>query len=145
MADHRGGRRIEHEVAIAAPPERVWRALVEPVEAGRWAGGTVTLAPSPDGAVRFDWGEQGAVDGRVVALDPPRHLVMDWDGYPDPGTTRVAFALAPDGAGTAVSLVHSGYGDGVAWDGFFDGEATGWVDLLDALRRVVESGDHERR
>jgi len=144
VADHLGGRRIEHAVAVAAPPERVWRALADPAEAGRWAEGIVTLEPRPGGAVRFDWGELGAAHGRVVAVEPPHRLVFDWEGYPDASSTRIAFALAPDGAGTTVSLVHSGYGDGAEWDGVYNGEATGWVDLLDGLRRVAEGGDPER-
>ena len=135
------GRRIVHLVPIAAPPERVWRALVDPAVMGRWLDGPVTLEPRPGGAFQVDWGDCGAVAGQVVAVDPPHRFVMDWDGYPDGASTRLTFALTATADQTEVSFVHAGYGKSEDRDAIYEGENSGWVDLLAALKRVVEGSD----
>jgi uncharacterized protein YndB with AHSA1/START domain len=143
MTEHLAGRRIEREVVIAAPPEVVFRALIDPALMSRWYAGDVRIEARPGGAVRFDWGDDGVVTGAVVAVDPPHRLVLDWReppgaSRPAGATTRIVFELAPAGAGTRLRLVHSGFGGGDDWDRLYDGEATGWGDLLEALRFLVE-------
>lgn len=138
------GRRIEREVVIAAPPEAVFRALVDPALMSRWYAGDVRIEARPGGAVRFDWGDDGVVTGAVVAIEPPHRLVLDWReplgaNQAAGAITRIVFALAPEGAGTRLRLIHSGFGGGDDWDRLYEGETSGWGDLLEALRRLVEA------
>ena len=62
------------------PAERVWRALTEPDELGRWFPGEFKISHS----------------------DPPRLLIGGWQGD---GTLR--FELRPDGAGCVLTFTHA--------------------------------------
>jgi len=117
---------IEHEVVLAHPPQRVWRALTDPGELSIW------LMPNdfkPEPGHRFVLDarpELGLVDGEVLEARPPRLLRCRWSGQF--GDTVVSFELTPAGAGTRLRMEHSGWADEHAGDrAGFDG---GWHDKL---------------
>lgn len=117
------GDRIERSIVIQAPRARVWRALSDAEEFGRWFG--VDLQGQ-----RFLPGEraQGPIttegythlrfDVLVEQVEPERSLTWRWHPYPvDPAVdyekeerTRVTFTLqdAP-GGGTLLTVVESGF------------------------------------
>jgi uncharacterized protein YndB with AHSA1/START domain len=108
--------RIERDVLIAAPVERVWELITSAEHLGRWfgdAGAEIDLRPG--GALTLNWQEHGTVHGRVETIDPPRRFAYRWLTSGDveeatPGnSTLVEFMLAPDGHGTRVALVESGF------------------------------------
>lgn len=106
-------------VRIEAPPEAVWRALVEPESINRWMGSsTAVVEPREGGAYKVGWKYQ--VDGvdveggptRILAWDPPRHLALDWPDWRGDAAVpvqRIAFYLEARDGGTEVTLVHSGF------------------------------------
>ncbi len=77
-----GMARVEVEVTIGAPRERVWRALVE--ETGQWWPSDFYVGQSPrgfilearpGGRVYEDWGnEAGALWYTVLVVEPPAVL-----------------------------------------------------------------------
>ena len=128
---------VEQEVEIGVPPERVWAALTEEVEA--WWGTpylqgearSLVLEPWPGGVFREDWGDgQGAVWGVVAVVERGRRLeihgAMGMTGAVV-GITR--FRLAPiDDGSTSLRLSHEAFGH-------IDAETErnyglGWQDLL---------------
>ncbi len=139
---------VEQEVDIDAPPERVWAALTEELEA--WWGSpylqgkatSLVLEPRPGGVFREDWGDgQGAVWGTVSALERGRRLevhgAMGMTGAVV-GVTR--FDLRPtEGGSTRLRLSHEAFGH-------VDPETErnygiGWHDLLEVrLKSYVEEG-----
>lgn len=106
--------RIEREIRIAAPVERVWTALTEAKHLGTWfgdAGATIDLRPG--GAITLEWQKYGISHGRVERVDPPTFFSFLWmrDGHeqPEPGNhTRVEFTLASDAGGTVLRVAESG-------------------------------------
>ncbi len=107
--------RIEREIVIAAPPERVWPLVAEP---GFWAtddesvhGTTVTEGESL--VVRHS--ENGEFRMRAEKVDPPRYLAYRWvSAFPGEelrtdNSTLVEFTLTPEGAGTRLRVVESGF------------------------------------
>jgi uncharacterized protein YndB with AHSA1/START domain len=117
---HRGdimqtAEQIEREIVIAAPPERVWALLTQAEHLGAWlgdAGAEVDLRPG--GALVVRWQEHGAVRSQIERLEPGRYLAWRWiltDGETprDDNSTLVEFSLTPEGAGTRLRVIESGF------------------------------------
>jgi uncharacterized protein YndB with AHSA1/START domain len=134
------GRTIRKELFIAAAPERVYRAFLEPEQLQRWFAAQVTLDERVGGRFRYRWSSGESVEGVIVDLVASRLLVMDWDEGDDKGDTRLIVELVPDGDGTRLVLTDSGFGTGDDWDALYDGVDSGWSDLLAALAAWLEEG-----
>ncbi|KOV96881.1 toxin [Streptomyces sp. NRRL B-1140] len=63
------------------PVDRVWRFVTDPDELERWFPSRAEIELRPGGTVSFS-GDPHMEDstGRVLAVDPPRHLSFDWGG-----------------------------------------------------------------
>ncbi|MFI6374144.1 SRPBCC family protein [Streptomyces sp. NPDC050546] len=63
------------------PLDRVWQFVTDPDELERWFPSRAEIELRPGGTVRFS-GDPHMADstGRVIAVDPPRHLSFEWDG-----------------------------------------------------------------
>lgn len=85
---------------VAAPPERVYRALTDPAERARWWGADAPAGPDTAGGAERD--DDGP---RVVEFT----WRAGWDGRP-PGLVRYELVPAEvDGvAGTRVRVTHTG-------------------------------------
>ena len=109
-------------VEIAAPPERVFRALTESSDVLAWWGSADTYRTeewTADVRVGGRWRARGhsadgkpySVEGEYLEVDPPRKLVQtwvyDWDGGQ---ATTLAYELTVLDGGTKVTVRHSGFG-----------------------------------
>lgn len=107
--------RIEREVVIAAPIERVWEVVTRPEHVGSWfgdAGAEIDLRPG--GVILIHWKEYGTGYGVVERVEPP-HLFA-WRGallghteVRDGNSTRVEFHLSAEGGHTRLRVVESGF------------------------------------
>jgi uncharacterized protein YndB with AHSA1/START domain len=142
---------IERETFIAAPVERVWTLITEAEHVGRWfgdAGAEIELRPG--GAMVLRWTEYGTSRGRVVAVDPHTRFSYRWAPFKDPGgeepvegnSTLVEFTLAPEGDGTRLRVVESGFASLATSDerraANVEGNTEGWRIELDELREYAE-------
>lgn len=106
---------IERELLIAAAPEKVWPLVAEP---GFWATDdeTVrgTLAEEGQTLV-VTHSEHGDFPMRVEKVDPPTYLAYRWvSAFPgeelrEDNSTLVEFTLTPEGDGTRLRVVESGF------------------------------------
>lgn len=114
--------RIERSVVIHAPPSRVWRALTDPDEFGRWfrvnlAGQRFVPGERARGHITYPGYEHLSFDVVVDRVEPERLFSFRWHPYPmDPATdysqeepTLVTFTLAPVPEGTLLKVVESGF------------------------------------
>jgi uncharacterized protein YndB with AHSA1/START domain len=127
---------VEHEAVYPHPPERVWRALVEPDELAVWLMPT-DFAPEVGRSFVLETGqEMGTIRGEVLEIDAPRLLRCRWSG--GFGDTEVSFELFPDPDGTRLRVRHDGWGDPPhAESSSFD---HGWRAKLDEdLPRLLEA------
>jgi uncharacterized protein YndB with AHSA1/START domain len=101
---------IRLEAIYPSPVGAVWQALTDPVELSNWLmpsdflprlGHEFTFRTDP--APGFD----GIVRCRVLEIEPERRLSFSWAG--GGVDTVVTWTLMPHGAGTALTLVHSGF------------------------------------
>lgn len=138
---------IEHEVVVAASPDRVWEVITQAEHLGTWfgdAGADVDLRPG--GKLSLHWVEHGTVHGVVEVVEPTERFVFRWAGpsSPDPtpgNATTVEFRLEPEGSGTRLTVVETGFGELSVPAGeraaYVDDNTTGWHDELDELRAYL--------
>ena len=111
-------------VTIAAPPERVFRAITEPGEIVALVGLGRALPhdqPHRRSAAGRRLASEGkgadgtpfAVEGEFIVVEPPHRLSMTWKPAWDGGNvTTVTYLLEPTEGGTRLTLRHEGFGDG---------------------------------
>jgi uncharacterized protein YndB with AHSA1/START domain len=145
---------IERETTIAAPVERVWSLITESEHVGRWfgdAGAEIDLRPG--GAMLMRWKEHGDVRARVENVEPPHRFAYRWlahhagrDEEPVEGnSTRVEFTLTPDGDGTRLRVVETGFAslaiDATQREAHHAGNVRGWAaelgDLVEYAKDVA--------
>jgi len=146
------GDAIVSEIYIAAPPEEVFRALVDPELVVKWWGGQgadqsfrCTHFQSnlrPGGSWRSSGidgqGRPFEAAGEYVEIDPPRLLVQTWvASWTAQVKTTVRWELQLRGDGTLVRHQHSG----LAIDPQVSKSFRGWPRILGWLRAFVEKGE----
>src|SRR5215213_5372483 len=109
--------RIETDIVIAAPVERVWELITTAEHVGRWfgdAGAEIELRPG--GAMSLSWREHGTFHGRAEAAEPPYRFAWRWlatmgvQEEPTPAnSTLTEFTLADEGDATRVAVVETGF------------------------------------
>jgi len=132
---------------LRAPPERIWRALTDPVALAKWN--------PPDGFVadvqEFDLREGGtyrmafrnmttgrshAFGGTWLEVVPHERLVAT-DRFDDPnlpGEMVMTYRLRPVATGTELTVEQQGLPDAIPEDAC----RLGWQQSFDALARLVE-------
>src|SRR5215207_1038219 len=137
--------RIERDVLIAAPVERVWELITTAEHLGHWfADGGAEIDLRPGGAMSLTWQRQGTVHGRVETVEPPHRFAYRWVHRRDSleeaspaNSTLTEFTLAAEGDGTRVSVVESGFDaldlDEAARAELFASHARGWAIELGEL------------
>ncbi|MCM2387729.1 SRPBCC family protein [Streptomyces albipurpureus] len=150
--DHSTDRdRIEREISIAAPIERVWAVLTEPQHVGTWFGqGQPTPVDlRPGGTMLLDHGEQGQFPTTIVEVDPPHHFSYRWaTAHPgeqavDGNSTLVEFTLAPEGDGTRLRVVESGFAsitipEDRRSSASYEAHEGGWTEQTVNIRKYAE-------
>ena len=144
--------RIDREITINASPERVWRALTNPVELSAWFKVQIegTIAPNADvWMTSTHKGYEGdRFPVRIVEMTSPRRLVWEWhpgavdksvDYSLEPRTT-VTFTLEPVGKQTRLSVSETGFDAiGLARRAkVFADNSQGWGEVLVWLQNHAE-------
>lgn len=144
---------IVSEIDIAAPVERVFKAIAAPYEVRRRApelsvyemdtrvGGKWYLEMRPPRPYKgFDVIRH---DGEILELDPPRLLVYTWTAnfHHDPQRASVVrWELTPIKSGTHLKLTHSGLALEPEACKDYSG---GWPGVLDQLKKFARRNNSE--
>ena len=154
---------IVAEVFIAAPPARVFEAIVDPAQRAKWWGMKsvfrVTDAKS-DLEVGGKWSNEGVtpdgrhfhLEGEYLEIDPPRLLVhtriadfvgniktiVRWELEPREVHGLHASGSHRMGTGTLVKVRHSGFAGHLD---FAQSHHKGWEASLNWLRDYIEKGE----
>jgi uncharacterized protein YndB with AHSA1/START domain len=99
---------LRQSVSFAAPPETIYRALMDSKLHARFTGDKAKVSPKVGGAVSaFD----GYISAFNVELVPNRRIVQAWRGsdWPDGAWSIASFELAPQAGGkTKLTFTHLG-------------------------------------
>jgi len=144
---------IVSEIQIAAPPERVFKAISDAGELQRWfsspecpvkfwkmdarVGGRYSYA-TKKGSIVVNGISEFECQGEILEYDPPRLLVYTWiaNWHDDPKSrTVVCWELTPEGSGTYVRVTHSGLGNLPVARKDYTG---GWPGVVEMLKKFVE-------
>ena len=113
--------RIEKEIELRAPIERVWQALTDSNEFGTWfrvkLDGPFVAGQITTGHITYPGYEHLKWQVRVKQMEPPRLFSFEWHPYAvDPNVdysqepaTLVEFRLEPTATGTRLTVVESGF------------------------------------
>jgi uncharacterized protein YndB with AHSA1/START domain len=141
------GRSIERTQTIQATPARVFAALTRPKDLARWECRKASIEPRAGGSFRFEWTKGLHAEGTVLAAEPEKRLELAYDvpafekgAHP----TLVTFELEPEGAGTRLTLVHSGFDGDASWDTYYKGHLESWDIDLEELVSLCERGEPGR-
>lgn len=134
---------VRLSILIDAPREAVFRALVEPEIVSRWFDAAAAVV-EPRAGGRYSLGWKYQVDGvdveggptRILEYMPPAKLVLDWPDWRGDKSVdgqRITFLLEPEGQGTRVTFVHSGFERTADMSDY----PFGWVYFMGKLRDVA--------
>ena len=154
--------RIEKEVLLKAPLDRVWRAISDADEFGRWFGvrfdgpfvpgtsviGTITPTTVDADVAKAQQPHAGKADSwHIVAVEPQRRLAFRWhpfgveDGVDsaDEPTTLVEFTLEDTSEGVLLRIVESGFEALPAErrHSAFEGNDEGWSAQTELIRKYL--------
>lgn len=128
------------EFDLRHSPEKVWRALTDPVLLAEWLLPVIDFKLEPGAAFMFKTqaypGWDGTVNCRMIEIEKHRKLSYAWTvPFLD---TVVTFTLTPTATGTRLSLVQSGFKSDQKKE--FGGARYGWKmmggKLVDLLGRI---------
>lgn len=154
---------VTAEIFIAAPPARVFEAITDPAQTGKWWGqkGLYRVTEAKADVRRGGkWSTEGVgddgtrfrVEGEYLEIDPPRLLVHTWNpNYSNLRNTVVRWELEPRdvhglqhqgparvGTGTVVKIRHTGFAGNIA---AAQGHSQGWIRVLGWMQAFVEKGE----
>jgi uncharacterized protein YndB with AHSA1/START domain len=135
---------ISFEFDLPHLPEKVWRALTDPVLLAQWLLPVLDLELQPGAEFTFKTqpypGWDGIVNCRILEIEEHRKLSYEWVAGDVGGglDTVVTFTLTPTASGTRLSLVQSGFKPDQRQN--FGGARYGWKmmggKLVDLLARI---------
>jgi uncharacterized protein YndB with AHSA1/START domain len=153
--------RIEKQVVLRAPLDRVWRAISDSQEFGQWFGvridgpfvaGTSVNATINGTTVDEEVAEMqrphvGArASWQIVAVEPPRRFAYRWHpanvDYGNEPTTLVEFTLSETADGVLLRIVESGFEalpESRRADAF-EANSGGWAKQTELVRKYLSLG-----
>lgn len=139
--------RIEQEIVIEAPIERVWAVLTEAKHIAGWFGDSAEIDLRPGGAAVFGWAEYGTFHAIVERVEPMTYLAYrgarEKNQLPAPGnSTLVEFTLIEEGAQTRLRVAESGFSSLDGSDELrrkaVQDNTQGWIEELGELREYAQ-------
>ena len=130
---------------IAATPDEVWRALIDPEFTKQYCFGLATeVEPRAGGRFRLLWPDgREHITGEVVQWTPPRRLCVSWDiqnmpPFSELPTCLITWDIEADGAATRLTMTESH-----DWDvphEIMAGGEEGWPKIISGLKSLLETG-----
>jgi uncharacterized protein YndB with AHSA1/START domain len=138
--------RIERTVTLSRAPSDVWQALTTSKGLSAWFGERATIDLRPGGAATMTFAGGLTVDMRIERVEEPTVFAYTWrlPDLPDddPRRTHGEFTLHPDGDGTRLHVVETGFAQ-LPLDTrrqTYDSHSEGWARELAELVEHLHGG-----
>ena len=133
--------RQEHELPF--PIEKVWKALTDADELGKWAQ-TTDFKPEV-GATYRDYDKpnehwDGIMHGEVLEVEPCHRLVVTWNSGGD-GPHRIEWTLKATPVGTLLRVRHDGFAPDWPFKAMIE---DGYRELMGRLHALLKTGEPQR-
>ncbi len=142
MSENKGELRFSR--TIPGKPEDVYYAFSSPQGWRDWLVDAALFRTSAAASYHLSWDSGWYASGTVKQLDKPKAVELSWHGKGDPAETQVSIRLEPVADGTQVEIVHSGFGDGEAWEASREEVTRGWEVGLENLESIFDTGADRR-
>ena len=154
--------RIEKEVLLRAPLDRVWRAISDAGEFGQWFGvrfdgpfvagtsitGVITPTTVDEEVAKMQQPHTGTSDTwHIVAVEPKRRLAFRWHpygvesgvDYSQEPTTLVEFTLDEKAGGVLLRIVESGFDNipAARRASAFEANSEGWAKQTELVQKYL--------
>jgi len=144
-----GTRDIVVEEVLPFTPAHIWRALTSGAMMARWLMEPSGFEPVVGNRFTFTTTPMGAWDGfircEVLEVVQEQRFVFSWkgghesnDGYGSKLDTVVTWTLTPEGEGTRLMMVHSGFVPPKN-DMAFTNMSKGWATCMDRLEAATQA------
>lgn len=139
---------VRRSIQIAAPVEKVWRAVAEPEHVSRWFGRTVLNGTGVGATGTMTFPDYDVIPLRIEEFEEPRRISYRWnnddalgklpDAVDEATSTVFTFTLEESDGGTRLSVVESGFDRTSDPLANLESHRTGWDLELDKMVALVE-------
>jgi len=133
----------EKSLELSVPLSRAWSLFVDPLETRAWL---LPFEEKPAGHSETTIDGQPTVKLEVERFEPKSVLVTRMSGGNIPGSTTMTATFRETPNGSAVEVIHRGFGDAARWQIFGTSFHRGWdeafCDLSVYLRTGVKMARH---
>ena len=144
--------RIEQSIQIDAEPGVVFEALTTPELVRRWLCHEAEVEPRVGGRYEMHWSavDRGAAikyegSGEILDFSPGKRLAFRLEPADAPGAESVVeFRIEPRDGASEVTLVQSGFVEGIEGSRVRDAYRRGWTGCLRVLRSLLEDDPASR-
>ena len=127
------------EILVHAPLKLVYRAFTNATSLREWLCDVATVDLHPRGRIYLWWVGDFYSSGHYLELDENRKVRFQWYSNIDPAPTEVTVTVTEKEGNTLVQLDHP-VPDGPEWAGKAESFRENWVDSLENLKSVLETG-----
>lgn len=149
MTEQKRDRAFDMTFEIDAPAEAVWKALTDAAELCNWFPLDARVKPGEGGSIFLSWGPVCEGEAPITLWAPNKRFQWTEQFTPkdqsEPVPVTIDYTLEAKGGKTVLRLVHSGFGRGEGWDGFYDSISRGWKIALHGLRHYLHHHRGEKR
>ena len=136
---------IERTTELPHPRDRVWAALTDPAEFGRWFSQSAAWELREGAPMTMTFGEHGTAPGVIVAVQPTTRFAYRWGSHDrplEPGqSTLVEWTLrSNDGGGTTLTVVESGFATLYNGPEQIVDNTGGWREQFENIARYLAGG-----
>ena len=136
---------IERTTELPHPVDRVWAALTDPAEFGRWFSHQASWELAPGAPMTMSWDEHGTAVGVIVEVRPTSRFAYRWgseDRPLEPGqSTLVEWTLEPNAdGGTTLKVIESGFATLYNGPEQIKDNTGGWQEQFENITRYLAGG-----
>ncbi len=135
---------LSFERTVKAEPGVVYDAFTNATTLREFLCNVATVNPKIGGRIYMAWDNSYYVAGEYTQLEENRAVAFSWQGKGDPAPTSIEVTLEAVAGGTHVHLNHSGLGEGETWQASSQEFSKGWIQGLENLASVLETGEDIR-
>ncbi len=130
---------VTAETLVHAPRKYAYRAFTNSTALREWLCDVVTVASHPQGRLYLWWRGDFYSSGQYLELDENKCVKFRWYSNIDPAPTEVTVTFTDQADSTLVRLDHE-VPDDEAWAGKAESFRENWVESLENLKSVLETG-----
>jgi uncharacterized protein YndB with AHSA1/START domain len=130
---------VTAETFVNAPLKLVYRAFTNSTSLREWLADVATVDAHPRGRMYLWWRGDFYSSGHYLELDENKCVRFRWYSNIDPAPTEVNVSFVEQDGGTVVRLDHE-VPEGEPWNGKAEIFQENWVESLENLKSVLETG-----